>query len=133
MTSLFILQPEDHRPMWYIHTIRNMLRTLSAYELVLSSGLFKGKRQCQKVLMFLLVSLYLKCYATLLSDHVPVFSNSMTSSSESPLTSSPSSTSSGGFGFYARHLLQQYTTERVENNTSNEKTPRADVPIVDKT
>jgi len=20
-TSLFILQPEDHRPMWYIHTI----------------------------------------------------------------------------------------------------------------
>jgi len=21
LTSLFILQPEDHRPMWYIHTI----------------------------------------------------------------------------------------------------------------
>jgi len=21
LTSLFILQPEEHRPMWYIHTI----------------------------------------------------------------------------------------------------------------
>jgi len=28
LTSLFILQPEDHRPMWYIHTITGEHRVL---------------------------------------------------------------------------------------------------------
>jgi len=33
MTSLFILQPEDHRPMWYIHTITGEHRYLHRYNL----------------------------------------------------------------------------------------------------
>ena len=33
LTSLFILQPEDHRPMWYIHTLTGEHRYKHRYNL----------------------------------------------------------------------------------------------------
>ena len=44
LTSLFILQPEDHRPMWYIYTITDDI--IAIYRDILMFRITKKKSLC---------------------------------------------------------------------------------------